>query len=139
MQFKGSKKVLVPKTMIVGNEFDKFDRLILFLSLEHEVYDTQIVAGLLGYRTKYGITHKNIDTEKLMKRRSGECSPVVDIKALAQFTNIHFSDMLKVSLGKKNALAVYPLGERYFFCMDGKTFIAKYKETLQSAKIRHNL
>lgn len=138
-KFGGSKKIIVPKTMVVGNKDDSFSSLMLFSSLDHERYDARQVATLLNYSCDSGITHIGIDTSLLMGRKSGECSVVVSIPSLEKFKTIQFSDGLKNALRRSNALAAYPLGDKIFFCMEGKTFIDQYAKLLHRQGINSNL
>lgn len=117
---------MVPKTMIVGNREDNFQRLALLTSLDREQYQREMVADVLGCGDGSGITHDGIPTEQLIGRKRSECSVLLDMDNLNKFTAKIFSQRLYDELGRKNALVAYCLGGRYYFCADSIRFRDAY-------------
>lgn len=121
-----NRRILVPKTMIVGNREDKFMKLGLFTSLPNESYQDAMVADLLGYEDTRGITFKDIPTEELIGRKYGDCSVLLDLNSLKKFNSLIFSQRLDSELNRKNAIVAYCLGGRYYLCADSIEFREAY-------------
>lgn len=74
-----------------------------------------------------------------MGRRVGESSVVVETGVLKRFAGVHFDDKLKASLGRRNLIVAYPLGDQQFLCMEGLKFAKWYRDVLQKAGVQSNL
>lgn len=137
--FGGDKKIIVPKTMIVGNKEDNFRKLLLFSSLDHERYKQDCVAKELGYKNTAGITHESIDTLREAGRVTGECSLVLESRFLGRFAKVVMSTELKDAMRRKNAVVAYSLGDKTFLLLPGMEFIKIYTSVLEEFRISHNL
>ena len=127
-QLAFNKRILVPKTMIVGNKGDGFSRLALVTSLEREEYLKEMVARVLDYSQEdyTGITHRDVPIEDRIGRKSGDCSVLLDMDNLRKFKAVVFSQQLYTELGRKNATLAYCLGGKYYFCADSIGFRQLY-------------
>lgn len=123
---RGSGKLIVPKTMVVGNQRDNFNRLAFLTSYGHEKYSAVAIALSLGYEENEAmwITHKGINTVDLVGRESGECSVILN--DLDRFHKIIISQRLEKDLRRKNGVVAYALGNRVFWCDLSWEFIEYY-------------
>lgn len=121
-----NRRILVPKTMIVGNSEDEFKKLGLFTSLPNESYQDAMVADLLGYEGIRGITFRGVPTERLIGRKHGDCSILLDLNSLGKFNSLVFSQRLDMELGRKNAVVAYCLGGKSYLCADSIEFRKAY-------------
>ncbi len=129
-QLAFNKRIVVPKTMIVGKKDDDFRKLGLFTSLEKEDYQVEMAAQVLGYASSLGITHRDIPIEELIGRKHGECSILLDSINLAKFYARVFSQRVYDELGRKNAIVGYCLGGTSYFCAESTDFRLSYEELI---------
>lgn len=136
----GRKRLVIPKTMVVGNKRDDFRRKALLTSYEYEKYDTGVVAELLGYeRSEAGsMTHRGININDLVDRHEGECSIILADSIMEKMDAIIFSQKLSKDLRRKNAVVSYALGNRIFWSMGSYEFMNHYTN-LYGDKIREDL
>lgn len=130
-----NKRLIVPKTMVTGSHKDEFTRLALITSLEKEHYSQEMVAEVLGYQSSTGITHKDLDLEKLVGRKRGECSVLLNMDTLRRFGAVVFSQQLDNELKRKNAVVAYCLGERNYFCADSILFRKAYFNLITDVRV----
>lgn len=137
-QLAFNKRILVPKTMIIGNQDDHWKRLALVTGLEREEYLKEMVSEVLGYGQKdcSGITHRNVPIEDLIGRKTGDCSVLLDMDNLRKFNAVVFSQQLYTELGRKNAILAYCLGGKYYFCADSIGFRQVYFDLVGGVQIK---
>ncbi len=138
-RFGSDAEIIVPKTMIVGNSFDRFSRLALATTLDCESYKSRAVGKALRYRTGEGITHLGIDTDAVSGRKRGECSVIMGTETLKGFAAIHFSEGLITALKYEAAVVAYAMGNQNFLLMRGNPFMTGYGEILQKTGVKSNL
>ncbi|MDP3724604.1 MAG: hypothetical protein Q8R11_03150 [bacterium] len=134
-QLAFNKRILVPKTMIVGNRNDNFNRLGLLTSLDSERYQPQMAAEVLDYESEFEITYDRIPTLELIGREHGECSILLDLDSLRKFRTLVFSERLDTELRRKNAVVAYCLGGKYYFCADSIQFVNIYYHLVSDIRI----
>lgn len=126
--FGGSSKLIVPKTMAVGDRLRSFNPLALYTSRDHENYNIAALATALGYDlpNSLGLSHIGVDTQQTIGRRIGECSIVLASDYLVCVATVMFSDQLVAELRRKHAIVAYPLSNQQFFCAKGGAFLEQY-------------
>lgn len=127
-----NKGLIVPKSMFIGGVQTNFDRLALLTCYEAERYQAEIVACLLGCSSA---THEGIDVERILGRRNGECSVLLDSQSLSRFDTIIFSQRLDKDLRRRNAVVAYCLGEGSYFCVSSFEFMEQYADRFMMGKV----
>lgn len=127
-----NKGLIVPKSMFIGSVQTNFDRLALLTCYEAERYQVATVARLLGCSSA---THEGVDIERILGRRNGECSVLLDSQSLSRFDNIVFSQRLDKDLRRRNAVVAYCLSEGYYFCVSSFEFMEQYADKFMKGKV----
>ena len=128
-----NKTLVVPKSMFVGNALTEFADIDLLTSYEAERYSAEEVGRLLGCSS---VTHEGIDTEKVLGRKHGECSVLLDSQSLSKFDSIIFSQRLDKDLRRRNAIVAYCLGEGRYFCVSSFEFMEQYADRFIKDRVR---
>ncbi len=126
-----TKGLIVPKTMYVGNK-GVFDRLALLTYPYGRSYREDVVGSLLGCSLA---THVGMDIEKVLGRKHGECSVLLESQSLAKFDVIVLSQQLERDLRKASTVVAYCIEGGRYFCVSGVDFMKNYADNLLQGRL----
>ncbi len=129
-RFGGDKKIIVAKTLVLGNE--ESGEGAVMLSNNGEPYNADFVAEVMGCAVDR-LTTQGVDLEAITGRVSGECSVLLASEYLSKMKKVIFSEKLCTDLTRSNAVVAYGLSSRFFFCAPGRDFLDLYFRLVKHA------